>query len=156
MGRVPISFLESWWLNNLHGFMAVYGYTNMFHGAIIIFHAYIPMFDCYTYIHVWWFLWLYPQVVSNLLMRTYHDWIMIFRFFIVISYLFMFDGYLGYLPIFVRSPAVTAPGTPTVCTLVQLGASWAPAICSGHVWRLVAARRKWESHHQGPGFHRKS
>jgi hypothetical protein len=24
----------------------------MFHGAIIIFHAYIPMFDCYTYIHV--------------------------------------------------------------------------------------------------------
>lgn len=28
-------------------------------------------------------------------------------------------------------------GTPTVCTLVQLGASWAPAICSGHVWRLV-------------------
>lgn len=73
----------------------------------------------------------------------------------VISYLFMFDGYLRCLAIFVKSPAA-APGTPTVCTLVQLGASWAPAICSGHVWRLVAARRKWESHHKRPGFHRKS
>ena len=51
-------------------------------------------------------------------------------FSVAVSFSFLFRGCVADL-------LTLDSGTPNSCHLVQLGASWAPLVSSGQVWRLV-------------------